>query len=207
LGEIYEAFAAEYGWTREYIQAHLTRPQIRLYWFYLNRRKFKELERQAIVLWGYDPRKKKRQQKRKELAEKWQEDPLYGFPYDIEYLSKEQIMAKIAVSRRFWNKIAPEKRWDKERGEACLGRYGIVAKRCSMNDKLWGIYQKAKQRGVSLSLEEVRKMILLDIKRSKLYPPGWQDDTVDPPEWYLEELREKGLLEKILKEIDEVAKA
>jgi len=116
-------------------------------------------------------------------------------------------MAKISVSRRFGSKLAPEKRWDKERGDACLGRYGAVAKRCSMNDKLWGIYQKAKRKGIALTLEEVKKMILLDIKRSKLYPPGWRDDTVSPPEWYLEELRKKGLLEKILKEIDEVAKA
>lgn len=160
-----------------------------------------------MVLWGYDPTKKKQQQRKKELAERWQEDPLYGFPNDIEYFTKDQIQAKIAVSRRFWNKLAPEKRWDRERGEACLGRYGIVAKRCSMNDKLWGIYQKAKQKGVTLTLNEIKKMIMLDIKRSKLYPPGWTDDTVSPPEWYLDELRKKGLLDKILREIDEVLKS
>jgi len=34
-------------------------------------------------------------------------------------------MAKISVSRRFGSKLAPEKRWDKERGGACLGRYGV----------------------------------------------------------------------------------
>ncbi len=76
-----------------------------------------------------------------------------------------------------------------------------------MNDKLWGIYQKSKLRGVKLSLQEVRKMINIDIKRSKLYPPGWRDDSVSPPEWYLEELRSKGLLEQIFKEIDEATAA
>jgi hypothetical protein len=75
-----------------------------------------------------------------------------------------------------------------------------------MNDKLWGIYQKSRQRNVKLSLDEIRRMILLDIKRSKLYPPGWTDDSVSPPDWYLDELRSKGLLDRIFKEIDEVGK-
>ncbi len=75
-----------------------------------------------------------------------------------------------------------------------------------MNDKLWGFSQKSKQRGVVLKLEDVRKMILVDIKRSKLYPPGWTDDTVSPPDWYLGELRSKGMLDQILREIDEAAK-
>lgn len=184
----------------------MTRPQVRLYWYYLNKRKFKELERQAIVMWGYDPKKKKQSQKQKEMAEKWQEDPLYGFPNDIMYLSRQEVEKKVAVSRRFLGKMKPETRWDRERGEACIGRYGLVVRRCSMNDKLWGIYQKAKQRGVTLKLDEIRKMILIDIKRSKLYPPGWIDDTASPPEWYLDELRSKGLLDQILKEIDEVGR-
>lgn len=76
-----------------------------------------------------------------------------------------------------------------------------------MNDKLWGIWLRAKAIGASLTLDEVRRMILLDIKRSRLYPPGWQDDSVDPPQWYVDELREKGTLDQILKEIDEATKA
>jgi len=184
----------------------MTRPQVKLYWYYLNKRKFKELERQAIVMWGYDPKKNKRAQKQKEMAEKWQEDPLYGFPNDIVYLNRREIEQKLAVSRRFGVKMKPEVRWDRERGESCIGRYGVVARRCSMNDKLWGIYQKAKQRNVTLRLEDIRKMILLDIKRSKLYPPGWTDDSVSPPEWYLDELRSKGLLDHILRDIDGVGK-
>ena len=53
---------------------------------------------------------------------------------------------------------------------------------------------------------DVKRMILIDIKRSRLYPPGWQNADVDPPEWYLNELRQKGLLEGILKEIDEATR-
>jgi hypothetical protein len=184
----------------------MTRPQVRLYWYYLNKRRFKELERQAIIMWGYDPKKRKRAQKQKQMAEKWQEDPLYGFPNDIAYLSRQEIEQKMAVSRRFFGRMKSETRWDRERGEACIGRYGLVARRCSMNDKLWGIYQKAKQRNVTLKLEDIRKMILLDIKRSKLYPPGWADDTVNPPEWYLDKLRSEGILDQILREIDDVSK-
>jgi hypothetical protein len=184
----------------------MTRSQVRFYWYYLNKRKFKELERQAIVMWGYDPKKKERSEKQRELAEKWQVDPLFGFPNDIVYFTREQIEAKISVSRRFCERMKPETQWNKERGGACLGRYGPVARRCSMNDKLWGIYQKARQKNVSLTLEGIKKMILVDIKRSKLYPTGWSDDSVSPPDWYLDELRSKGMFEQILKEIDEVGK-
>jgi hypothetical protein len=60
---------------------------------------------------------------------------------------------------------------------------------------------------VTLTLDDIKRMILIDIKRSKLYPPGWTDDTADPPEWYLKQLREKGLFEKILRDIDDVGKA
>jgi hypothetical protein len=185
----------------------MTRPQIKLFWHYLNKRKFKELERQAIVMWGYDPTKKDRSRKQRDMAIKWLEDPLFGFPNDIVYLSRVEIAQKLAVSRRFWSRMKPESRWDKERGESCIGRFGVVARRCSMNDKLWGIYQKAKQRNVVLKLDDIKKMILIDIKRSKLYPPGWIDDSVNPPEWYLDELRKQGILEKILKDIDDIAKA
>ena len=161
---MFESFAAEYGYTREYIQECMTRPQVKLYWFYMHKRKLKELERKAM-LWGYDPKKKERGLRQKQMAEKWQEDPLFGFPNDIEYLTKPDIEAKMGASRRFWDRMKPEARWDRERGEACIGRFGLVARRCSMNDKLWGIYQKAKDRRVLLSLDDVRKMILIDIKR------------------------------------------
>jgi hypothetical protein len=184
----------------------MTRRQIKLYWHYLKRLKFKELEQQATIMWGYDPDKENKDRKKRELAEKGSQDPLYGFPNDIDYLGKDFIEQKISITNHFGERIKRESRWDQERGDACLGRYGMVARRCSMNDKLWGIYQKSKAKSVRLSLTDIKKMILIDIKRSKLYPPGWTDDTASPPDWHLEKLRKEGLLEGILREIDEAAK-
>jgi hypothetical protein len=158
-------------------------------------------------MWGYDPEKTKAANRQRDRALRWIEDPLFGFPNDIIYFDRGQIEAKVLVSRRFWKKLKVEARWDRERAEACIGRHGLVARRCSMNDKLWGIYQKAKGRRVVLTLEDIKKMILIDIKRSKLYPPGWTDDTVDPPRWYLDKLKEQGLLDNVLKEIDDVGRA
>lgn len=180
---------------------------IKLYWHYQQKRIFKEVERQAIVQWGYDPKKSKGKDKKRMLAEKWNEDPMYGFPNDIEYLTPEQVSQKIAISVRFKERVLPEKRWDSERGDACLGKMGVVARRCSMNDKLWGLYKEAQRKGAALTFDHVKKMILIDIKRSKLYPPGWVDDTVDPPGWYIERLRDEGKLDDILREIDQVARS
>ncbi|RPJ11175.1 MAG: hypothetical protein EHM36_01985 [Deltaproteobacteria bacterium] len=203
---MFEAFAAAYGWTREYIQGNMTRKQIKLYWHYLNTRKGRELEYLAMVVWGYNPKKKVELAERRKKAEQWAEDPLFDFPNDIEYLTRQQINDKMTASRRFWKRIVPAARWDKERADACIGYYGLVARRCSMNDKLWRIYQEAKGRKVQLRLDQVKKMILIDIKRSKLYPPGWTDDSVDPPQEYIQKLKAEGKYEEILREIDIAAK-
>ena len=177
-----------------------------MYWYYMQRRIFKEMERQAMVQWGYDPKAKKDRDSKKKMAERWLQDPLYAFPYDIEYFDYSQVAGKIAVSKRFWSKMAPEKRWDKGRADSCLGKYGIVAKRCSMNDKLWFFYKQAQTKKIPFTLGHVKKMIMIDIKRSKLYPPGWQDSDASPPEWYLDKLRAEGQLDRILSEIDEETK-
>ena len=184
----------------------MTRPQVKLYRHYMQRRIFKDMERQATAMWGYDPKAKGRALKQKQLAEKWLEDPLYGFPNDIEYFTRKQIGDKIGITKRFGNRMAPERRWDEVRARACIGRMGAAARRCSMNDKLWSIWNRSRAKGVTLTLETVKKMIRIDIKRSKLYPPGWTDDSVSPPEWYLDELRKKGMLDGILSAIDEAAR-
>ena len=119
-----------------------------MYWAYMQRRKFKELETEAMVMWGYDPKKKKAKERQKDLAEKWNEDPLFNFPIDIEYLTADQVAQKLSVSKRFWKKMLPETRWTSERAAACLKRRGIVARRCSMNDRLWALYQRAREKGV-----------------------------------------------------------
>ena len=185
----------------------MTRPQIKLYWFYLQRRIVKDMEHQMTVMWGYDPAQAKQNKNQKLLAQRWLKDPLFAFPDDITYFNPSQIGNMLGVSRRFGPKMTPEKRWTQERADACSGKYGRAARRCSMNDKLWRLYQISKKRGLPLTLPDIKKLILIDIKRSKLYPPGWTDDTASPPEWYLKELRQKGILEGILKEIDQVTRS
>lgn len=165
-----------------------------------------DIERQAGVMWGYNPKEAKRRKTQRKMAEIWLADPLFGFPNDIIYMTKQQVQQKLAFNRRFGKRIAEASRWDVERAEACLGRHGIVARRCSMNDKLWMIFKAAKRRNVTLSLAGVRKMINLDIKRSKLYPSGWQNDRMPPPQEWLDKLRAEGKLGGILKEIEEASK-
>ena len=188
----------------------MTRKQVKLYWIYMQRRLVDEMEMQAAsqsMAWsGYTPRRLKKAGKDRERAFKWQEDPFYDFPNDIVYFTRDQVENKIAVSRRFGNKIELRRRWDSERGQACLGRFGKVARRCSMNDKLWEIWKQASAKQITLSLADIKKMIQIDIKRSRLYPPGWTDDTASPPSWYIKKLQDEGTLMGILQEIDQATR-
>ncbi len=206
MGEIFVDFARHFGYKKEYIHQCMTRRQIKLYYHYLQKSIFNELERQATIQWGYDPKKKELQAVQKELAEKHQQDPLYGFPNDIIYFNGQQISNKVAVSQRFWHKLKPEARWDRDRARACAGK-DQVARRCSMNDKLWSIWRLSEARHVRLTLKDIKKMILIDVARAKLYPPGWTDSEVSPPQEHIDTLRQEGKLEGILKEIDDATRA
>lgn len=170
----------------------------------MNKRKVAELENQARMMWGYDPKSREKSEQDRRTAEKWQKNPLAGFPNDIVYFTHQEIIDKLAVSQMLWKKMEPLSRWNTLRGNACRGKLGIVARRCSMNDQLWNLWIRSKEVGSELTLDKVHKMILLDIKRSRLYPPGWTDSSVDPPKWYIQKLRKAGRLDHILKEIDEV---
>lgn len=158
-----------------------------------------------MVMWGYSPSETKKQKQQQALAAKSQEDPLYNFPYDVNYLTKEQVEEKLKVSRRF-KKLPKLVVWDRDRADACLGKQGLVARRCSMNDKLWGILKEAREKGVVLNLADVKKFIMIDVKRSQLYPSGWKDDSMPPPPEFIEKLRTEGKLDKILREISEVTR-
>jgi len=176
-----------------------------MYWHYLNKRKVREAKDQVRLMWGESPEETAdRTSSQRELAEMWQKDPLYGFPNDIVYFTRSEAMQKVKVTQRFGDKIAPRSRWDMERVRACMGELGLVARRCSMNDVLWEKYLQSKQQGVRLTLDTVRKMVRYDILRSQLYPPGWSDDTVPPPQEFLERLRKQGRLQKIYAEMDKV---
>lgn len=156
-------------------------------------------------MWGESPEEKaEKTLRQKDLAEKWQKDPLYGFPNDITYFSRTEAMQKVKITQRFGDRIAPRDRWDMERVRACMGELGTVAKRCSMNDVLWEKYLQSEREGVRLTLDTVWKMIRYDILRSQLYPPGWTDDIAPPPPEYLERLQKEGKLKRIHTEMDKV---
>lgn len=179
-----------------------------LYWERLQKRKLKELRLNA-VLWGAKislPDDDEDEEQRYEYAVRKSRDPLMDFPHDVVYFTAEQCDRKISVTRALGAKLPPEKRWDHYRKEACLGKFGIVARRCSMNDRLWSVWLRTLETGARLGLDEVKRMILVDLKRSELYPPGWRDDTAEPPPWYLEELKRTGKYGRIMKELDELAR-
>lgn len=131
-------------------------------------------------------------------------NPLNGFPNDIKYFNKKQCLDKIDISNRFGDKIREEKRWNQFRMESCLGKHGPVAKRCSMNDVLWGRFLKY---GDKLSLDDIKKMIMFDMKRRELYPSDYKGTGKEPPPVeYLKQLKKKGKLDKIYKELNALGK-
>ena len=137
-------------------------------------------------------------------AEERLQDPLKGFPYDIEYLSPNLCRHKVDISRKYHGKISKEKVWDEFRTAACLGKHSLVARRCSMNDTLWSRYLKY---GNILTLDDVKRMILFDAKRRELYPPDYKGMGVEaPPVEYLDELKAKGRLKTIYNELGEIAR-
>ena len=141
--------------------------------------------------------------KEKETVDKLA-NPLKDFPDDINYLTKKQCLDKVDVSNRFGEKIQKEKRWDQRRMEACLGKHGPVAKRCSMNDVLWGRFL---EYGEKLSLSDIKKMVMFDMKRRELYPPDYKGTGEGtPPVEYLKQLKKDGKLEKIYQELNEIGK-
>jgi len=66
------------------------------------------------------------------------------FPYDVEYFSEAQIHEKgkfDTVMGSIGMRAPRHAVWDGERQDACRGKQGMVAKRCSMNDTLWAFYR------------------------------------------------------------------
>jgi hypothetical protein len=140
----------------------------------------------------------------KKEAEERLNNPLKNFPNDIKYFSPDMCGNKIAISNKYHGKIVKEKLWDKFRADACLGKYSDVAKRCSMNDVLWGRYV---EHGDILTLNDIKQMILFDMKRKELYPPDYKGDgSESPPVEYLEKLKADGKLDKIQNELDVIAR-
>ena len=172
-----------------------------MYWGYLQERKIEEVKNQIRMLGG-NVDDENETVSEEEKAMKNLDNPLKGFPNDIEYFSKKKCLDKIDISNHFGDKIVPEKRWDQFRMEACLGQHGLVAKRCSMNDVLWERYIKY---GDKLTLNDIKKMVMFDIKRRELYPPDYKGTGEEPPPAdYLKKLKKEGRLDTIYKELNSI---
>lgn len=132
------------------------------------------------------------------------ENPFKDFPNDIRYFSASECQSKVEISAAFKGKIAKDKIWDRKRMDACLGKHGVVAKRCSMNDVLWSRYI---EHGDAITLDAILNMMKLDAKRRELYPPDYKGTGEEqPPEEYLKELKAAGKLDKIYSELSQLAK-
>ena len=101
-----------------------------------------------------------------------EEEILDEFPNDVKFFDREQVKQQ----QRYWSGLSkeyakrhPYRVWDKVRGDACLGLYGDVAKRCSMNDDLWELWSKSGQR---LTMPELRMFFerLKAFEKIKKYP-------------------------------------
>ena len=172
----------------------------------MQRRKLEELKMQ-IRLAGGNPDNDDidiNKESGKKEAEERLKNPLKDFPDDIRYLTPDMCGNKIDISNKYHDKMAKEKIWDRLRADACLGKHGVVAKRCSMNDVLWSRYV---EHGDKLTLDDIKRMILFDAKRRELYPPDYKGSGAEPPpEDYLDKLKADGKLEAIYSELDNIAK-
>lgn len=167
----------------------------------MQKRKVQELKIQASLL-GVEFSDKDATKKKKEEVEATIEDPLRNFPNDVVYRDAKDCDAKIRLSQRLDRPI--ECQWDIYRKECCLGQYGIVARRCSVNDVLWGRYLKIKETENVLTLNQVRAMVEFDIIRRQLYPPDYNGKGEEsPPEEYIAELKKTGKYIEILQKLDD----
>lgn len=175
---------------------------LKLYHKYLEKRKLEELKMQVRLAGGTVPEDEEDLETAKARAEEKLHNPMKDFPNDINYLSLDACKRKVEISAKFEGKIEKDKIWDMPRMNACLGKYGIVAKRCSMNDILWDRYL---QHGDALTIDEIKKMILFDAKRRELYPQDYNGTGEEqPPQEYLDKLKAEGKLDAIYKELDRI---
>ncbi|HUT04835.1 MAG TPA: hypothetical protein VM163_13190 [bacterium] len=87
------------------------------------------------------------------------------FPHDVRPLSTQETAEMVRLSQllvtargKRGRKLTQRERiflWDDERRSACLGA-DVLARRSSMDDYLWAVYQHCSSRGIKLSVEACR---------------------------------------------------
>ena len=171
----------------------------------MQKRKVQELKIQA-ALFGIEIPDENAADKKKAKIEAEVDDPLRNFPNDVTYCSVKDCDAKIRLSEQL-KKRPIESQWDNYRKECCLGNYGVIARRCSVNDVLWGRYLKIKEAGATLTIDQVKAMVEFDIVRRKLYPANYKGTgSESPPKEYTEELQRSGEYTKILQRLDDITR-
>ena len=171
----------------------------------MQKRKMQELKIQASLFGIEFPDEDAAAKKRKAVEDNIK-DPLRDFPNDVVYCGVKDCDTKIRLSKKL-KKRPLECQWDEYRKECCLGNYGIVARRCSVNDVLWGRYLSVKEAGAVLSIDQVKAMVEFDIVRRSLYPPNYKGTGNDsPPKEYIEELKGSGEYIKILQKLDDITR-
>ena len=171
----------------------------------MQKRKLREFKVQAslagIVFEGEDDSAKKRK-----AVEDSIKDPLKDFPNDVIYFSARDCDSKIRLSQKL-KKRPIESQWNEYRKECCLGNYDIVARRCSVNDVLWGRYLEIKKAVAVFTIDQVKAMVEFDIVRRELYPANYKGTGSEPPpKDYVKELQKSGEYTKILQRLDGITK-
>lgn len=146
---------------------------------------------------------------RRGRAEAPPSDPFALFPDDVDYFSEHQCREqqvywakKLAIWKSKGNADqitdCERRQWPEERVQACIGK-DQPARRCSMNDSLWGKWCDSYG---TLTLEDVKKLLKRDLIRHVLYRPG-DDPESDPDPAYVQTLP-RDLVDRVTRELEEL---
>lgn len=146
-------------------------------------------------------------EKKLKMAEAKLKNPLVDFPDDVKYLNAADCDVKIRLTNDPKLCLPFKQKWNSYRKDCCLGEYGKAARRCSVNDTLWERYLASAQAGRPISLEVIKGMVEFDMLRSELYPKNFKGSPgEDPPEYFINELKESGKYTDILQKLDQITK-
>lgn len=152
-----------------------------------------------------DEEKKDPDEKLKEAKAKLK-DPLKNFPDDVKYLNRKDCDVKIRLTNNPKLSLPFEQKWDEYRKNCCLGEYGQAARRCSMNNTLWGRYLKSIEIEKPLDLDIIKIMVEFDMVRRELYPSNYTGpEDAPPPEDYIKEMKASGKYTEIIQKLNIVS--